>query len=140
MTGKQILPPSVLKAIYTPRSVTAPGSMPGFGLNKEWPEVSTGMYGLGQWTYHYRGHKVCVLLDPGILWPVIIPSLTSIDMRVPVRFPGFRSAVVHLPDDGFGVAILANDDTLGGLAAWVALKFRIVDELLGLNTIDWKSR
>lgn len=54
--------------------------------------------------------------------------------------PGFRSAVVHLPDDGFGVAILANDDTLGGLAAWVALKFRIVDELLGLNTIDWKSR
>lgn len=86
MTGKQILPPSVLKAIYTPRSVTAPGSMPGFGLNKEWPEVSTGMYGLGQWTYHYRGHKVCVLLDPGILWPVIIPSLTSIDMRVPVRF------------------------------------------------------
>ncbi|KAJ6620374.1 hypothetical protein B0H10DRAFT_1791968 [Mycena sp. CBHHK59/15] len=55
------------------------------------------------------------------------------------RGHGFHSEITRFPNDGFGVAVLTNDDPLGMLLM-EAIKYRIVDEILGLDVIDWNSR
>lgn len=82
------------------------------------PEMSSQMYGLGQEIYIYRGHQV--IDHPG-------------------RAPGQKSYIIRLPDKMIGVAVMCNDDESGDMFNEVA-KWRIIDDLLGLDPIDFKTR
>jgi CubicO group peptidase (beta-lactamase class C family) len=75
--------------------------------------VRYAAYGMGWFVHDYRGHKV--LFHPG-----------SID--------GFRCMVGLLPEDGFGFAILVNNDQL---ALPQALTQSLIDLKLGLPERDW---
>ncbi|KAF7327035.1 Beta-lactamase/transpeptidase-like protein [Mycena kentingensis (nom. inval.)] len=52
---------------------------------------------------------------------------------------GFKSQVTRFPSQDLGVAVLSNDEAFGG-AIMEAIKFRLVDEYLGLEPIDWTAR
>lgn len=52
---------------------------------------------------------------------------------------GFNAVVTRLPWDNIGVAILTNDYELGSVISEV-LKFRLIDEALGLDPIAWDVR
>lgn len=54
------------------------------------------------------------------------------------KVPGHLSQVARLPNDGLGVVILSNLDTV--LPAVLAIKYRIIDSYLGLPHVDWRSR
>ncbi|KAJ7635884.1 beta-lactamase/transpeptidase-like protein, partial [Mycena rosella] len=79
---------------------------------REAPELSVVVYGAAQMQSSYRGHDL-----PG--W--------------------FPQPVTRFPNDGFGVAVFTNDDTFGVQFKEI-IKFRIVDEVLGLSPVDWDSR
>src|SRR5580658_3941341 len=80
------------------------------------PEVGTGGYGLGLIISTYRGHK---LVEHG----------GNID--------GFSAEFAFLPQDGIGVAVLANLDGTG-LPNVVA--YSVFDRLLGLPQTPWSQR
>ncbi|KAJ7185375.1 beta-lactamase/transpeptidase-like protein [Mycena filopes] len=52
---------------------------------------------------------------------------------------GFKSMIARIPERNLGVAVLSNDDTFGAQIA-EAIKFRILDEALDLEVIDWTER
>jgi hypothetical protein len=82
------------------------------------PELSLREYGLAQASFTYRGYQV---VEHG------------------GDVPGQKSQVIRLPGEMIGIAIMVNDEQLGGTFHEVA-KWRIIDELLGLKPIDWESR
>jgi hypothetical protein len=82
------------------------------------PELSASSYGLAQWMYSYRGHKT-----EGHGGDV----------------PGQESLMVRLPDDGLGIFIATNDNEYGSQLAQV-VQFMILDEMLGLDPLDWEDR
>ncbi|KAF7428064.1 hypothetical protein PC9H_007283 [Pleurotus ostreatus] len=51
---------------------------------------------------------------------------------------GFNSMVARLPFDGLGIAVLTNDDAIGGYISF-AIVSRLVDEALGIQPEDWKT-
>jgi hypothetical protein len=61
---------------------------------------------------------------------VVRPSYTLI---------GFNSEIIRLPWDNFGLAVLDNDYELGRIIAKV-IQYRLLDEVLGLDPIDWVAR
>ncbi|KAE9396088.1 beta-lactamase/transpeptidase-like protein [Gymnopus androsaceus JB14] len=79
-----------------------------------YPELSPVVYGGGQGMYSYRGH--CNFLNIG-----------------------FHSQIIRFPFDDFGIVILLNDDKFG-THMYEVMKWRIVDEILGLESVDWNSR
>ncbi|KAJ7494033.1 beta-lactamase/transpeptidase-like protein, partial [Mycena latifolia] len=87
------------------------------GPNAEAPELSPTVYGGGQIQSSYRGH---VMVEHG------------------GDVPGFHSQITRFPADGVGIAVLTNDD-FGELMKEV-IKFRILDEVFGLEPVDWNSR
>jgi hypothetical protein len=52
---------------------------------------------------------------------------------------GFSSMISRIPSDNLGVAILSNDAISGGLIMQI-IRYRLLDEALGLEPIDWNSR
>jgi hypothetical protein len=54
-------------------------------------------------------------------------------------FLGFQSVISRMPFDNLGIAILTNDD-LFGIAACEVIKWRLFDDALGLERVDWNSR
>ncbi|KAF8626617.1 hypothetical protein AX15_004784 [Amanita polypyramis BW_CC] len=82
-----------------------------------YPELSPKVYGSGQKRYSYRGHEI---------------------IEHPGHNPGFQSLVSRYPNDNLAIAFLSNDDNANWLIE--AVKWRITDEILGLNEIDWDSR
>ncbi|GLB40046.1 putative beta-lactamase [Lyophyllum shimeji] len=82
------------------------------------PELSPTVYGGGQARSSYRGHEI-VEHDGGV--------------------PGFSSLVTRLPFDNLGLAILCNDNEYGG-AIMSIIRYRLIDEALGLDKIDWEGR
>jgi CubicO group peptidase (beta-lactamase class C family) len=80
------------------------------------PESTRHAYGLGWIIGRYRGHR---LAEHG----------GGID--------GFVTECMLLPDDGIGVAVMTN--TSSSLMAPV-VAYRLLDELLGLEPLDWFSR
>ncbi|KAJ7910142.1 hypothetical protein B0H13DRAFT_1482137, partial [Mycena leptocephala] len=78
--------------------------------------LSSVVYGGGQVQSSYRGHETLHLFD---------------------RQPGFHSQITRFPADGAGIAVLTKDD-FGELMKEV-IKFRIIDEIFGLNPVDWDS-
>jgi len=82
------------------------------------PEMSPYVYGFGQHGSTYRGHYV-VGHTGGL--------------------PGMTSIVVRLPYDGLGVVVMVNDATALPRMFEIPL-LRILDDLLGLEPIDWETR
>ena len=52
---------------------------------------------------------------------------------------GFISSVVRLPWDNIGVAVFSNDNDFGGFLTQ-SITYRLLDEALGLEPIDWNGR
>ena len=52
---------------------------------------------------------------------------------------GFLSNVARFPWDNIGVAVFSNDNDFGGLLSQV-ITYRLFDEALGLEPIDWDGR
>ncbi|KAG5649688.1 hypothetical protein H0H81_002495 [Sphagnurus paluster] len=93
-----------------------------------YPELSPKVYGPAQWRYSYRGHEIVEHggNNPGFKTQVArLPNLAG-------KIPRFPNAT------GLGVAVFSND--ADGSAVLESVKWRIVDDLLGLETIDWYSR
>jgi len=80
------------------------------------PEIPFKLYGLGWLIYPYRGQ---LLLEHG----------GNID--------GFSASVSFLPHHNSGVVVLSNKD---GDALTSALMYRLSDDLLGLEPLDWHTR
>lgn len=103
-------------AVITPDSI-ARMHMPQMVIpeDRTFPEVTQFAYGLGWLIGQYRGHRV-------------VSHKGGID--------GFLTECMLLPDQGIGVVVLTNCwSELGP-----AVAFRIFDELLGLEQIDWSAR
>ena len=83
--------------------------------DRTFPASTRHAYGLGWLAGRYRGHR---LLEHG----------GGID--------GFLTECMLLPDDGIGVAVMTNT-TSSVMTPVVA--YRILDELLGLEPLDWFS-
>jgi hypothetical protein len=109
-TQKQIIPSWIFQDAIKPQVSIVP--------QPEDPEITKAFYGLAQMTSTYRVHKI--IYHPG-------------------GMPGQRSAIIRLPDEMVGVAIMCNDDDLGDMFNEVA-KWRIIDDLLGLDPVDFKTR
>ena len=109
-TSDLIIPSTIIDATITPRVASR--------SNATDPETTLPYYGLAQSMYDYRGHRV---IEHG------------------GDVPGQKSQVIRLPDRMFGVAIMVNDEQLGDMYHQVA-KWRIIDHLLGLAPVDFKTR
>jgi hypothetical protein len=82
-------------------------------------EFGVATYGLGQWSYTYRGHQVY--------------GHTG-------GLPGASSLLYTLPQAGLGLMIAVNDVTFAK-EVYDIIAYRLVDELLGENPIiDWEGR
>ncbi|KAJ7154569.1 beta-lactamase/transpeptidase-like protein [Mycena filopes] len=110
VTNASIVPAAVIRTVATGVSV--------WEGNANEPEISPIVYGGAQEQYSYQGHDI---IEHG--GDVV----------------GFHTQITRLPIDGFGIAVLSNDDTFGTLFKEV-VKFRIIDALLGLPVVDWNSR
>jgi hypothetical protein len=102
------------------RAVMSPGTMarqhaPHMVLpeDRTFPASTRQAYGLGWMIGQYRGHR---LAEHG----------GGID--------GFQTECMLLPDDGIGVIVLTNTSS-SAMAPVVA--YRVLDELLGLEPLDW---
>jgi CubicO group peptidase (beta-lactamase class C family) len=83
--------------------------------DRTFPASTRQAYGLGWLIGQYRGHR---LAEHG----------GGID--------GFQTECMLLPDDGIGVAVMTNTSS-SAMAPVVA--YRVLDELLGIEPIDWFS-
>jgi hypothetical protein len=109
-TDEQVIPQSILEDTVKPQIQMKSKS--------DDPEITVPMYGLAQWTYKYKGFDV---------------------VEHTGAMPGQKSLIMRLPEKMIGVAIMVNDQQLGKLLNEVA-KWRIVDDLLALEPIDFKTR
>jgi CubicO group peptidase (beta-lactamase class C family) len=80
------------------------------------PEIGTSSYGMGLFISTYRGHK-------------FVEHGGNID--------GFSAEFAFLPQDGIGVAVLAN---LDGTVLPEAVAYNVFDRLLGLGQVPWNQR
>ncbi|KAF7326632.1 Beta-lactamase domain-containing protein [Mycena venus] len=85
-------------------------------FTENYPEFSASTYGGGQYKSNYRGHD---LIEHGG------------DVQ------GFHSAFTRFPFEGAGVAILSNDDLF---YIRDTIRYRVMDELFGLEPVDWNTR
>lgn len=110
----ELLAPRVL-----PRSFLASAATPiMIAAPSRHPELSDRGYGFGQDAYTYRGFRA--VAHGGDV-------------------PGQMSMVVRFPSEGFGVVVMVNDEYMGGRLLDV-LVYAVVDNLLGLERVDWESR
>jgi CubicO group peptidase (beta-lactamase class C family) len=110
--NEDILPADILEDIHTPQTVVRKGDMGPIYF----PEMDLTSYGLAWFIESYRGHR---LLHHG----------GTVD--------GFKSMQLFVPGSGIAVSALAN---LNNTQAVIAVAYKIVDFLLGLEPIDWDSR
>ncbi|KAJ7178172.1 beta-lactamase/transpeptidase-like protein [Mycena filopes] len=110
VSGETIIPEQVIRRVSSGITVAAPVA--------PFPEGSPVVYGGGQFRGTYRGFEY---IEHG-------GSVT-----------GFKSQITRIPTRNFGVAVLSNDESFGTEIV-EATKFRIIDEFLGLEAIDWSER
>ena len=82
------------------------------------PGTGAHYYGLGQWTYHYRG----------------VEAVTHFGIQA-----GQCSLIVRIPSRNTGFWISVNDNDFGSIFN-VVVGNMILDDLLGLEPIDWEGR
>jgi hypothetical protein len=56
-----------------------------------------------------------------------------------IAIPGFYSQISRLPFDNVGVAVLTNDNLYGPYIMEI-IRWRLLDEAIGLEPVDWSSR
>ncbi|KAG5643819.1 hypothetical protein DXG03_009596 [Asterophora parasitica] len=110
-TNQSVIPPEVIEKVSSGITV--------FGPAAAFPELSPSVYGGGQLRSTYRGHE-----------------LVSHDGGVP---EGFSSVISRFPSDDLGIAVISNDFDYGGIIAQI-VNYRLMDEGLGLEKIDWNGR
>ncbi|KAJ7914440.1 beta-lactamase/transpeptidase-like protein [Mycena leptocephala] len=110
VSGKAVIPEDVIRQVSTGITVAVPAARS--------PELSPGVYGGGQTRGTYRGHE---FIEHG------------------GSVLGFKSQITRIPHLNFGVAVLSNDEPFGTEIV-EAIKFRIIDEVLKLEAIDWSGR
>ncbi|KAK7054310.1 hypothetical protein VNI00_003503 [Paramarasmius palmivorus] len=108
-TGEVIIPESVLRTVASGVTVVDP-------RNKR-AVLSPVVYSGGQQIGTYRGHGY---IEHG------------------GDVGGAHSRVARLPFDNIGVAVLTNDDDLGPIFNDI-IKYRLIDEALGLEPFDWDT-
>ncbi|KAJ9091787.1 hypothetical protein QFC21_007090 [Naganishia friedmannii] len=111
-TNISVIPASAINACTKPYTAPPQPNPPNSDL------LSPQTYGMGQSMYSYRGHNV---IDHG-----------GAD-------PGMMSQIMRIPGDGLGVAVMVNDDAFGTMFT-DAVRWRIVDHLLGLEPVNWRTR
>jgi hypothetical protein len=87
-------------------------------LNSDADVIGPKTYGFGQKMYTYRGHHV---IEHG-----------GAD-------PGQMSQVARVPGAGIGVVVMVNDHEFGTGFHQVVQRM-ILDQLLGLEPVDWATR
>jgi CubicO group peptidase (beta-lactamase class C family) len=110
--GKVVVKQASLHETHTPQMVVRTDDPNSRSVNEGTHMMA---YGMGWAIQDYRGHH-------------LVSHGGAID--------GFRAMVALLPDERYGVAILAN---LGGNNMPECLRASIVDELLGLPAKDWNA-
>ncbi|KAJ7038058.1 beta-lactamase/transpeptidase-like protein [Mycena alexandri] len=108
--NKTVIPAEVIRRVSSGVVVSVPVA--------QFPEGSPKVYGGGQSRGTYRGFEY--IEHGGAVW-------------------GFKSMITRIPDQNLGVAVLSNDDPFGGQIA-EAVKFRILDEALSLEAVNWTER
>lgn len=109
-TNSSVIPADVVQTAAT-----------GFSISSgvaAFPELSPVVYAGGQDRGTYRGYE-----------------------RLHHRgsAPGFRSVLMWLPSENIGVAVLTNDEEFGLLFSY-SIVYRLIDEALGLEPLDWATR
>lgn len=85
---------------------------------RAYAEIGAPNYGIALFVRHYRGHR---LVHHG------------------GEIGGFRAEIAWLPDDGAGAVVLTNSNGEARVVKTIILR-RLLDELLGLDPIDWNAR
>lgn len=80
------------------------------------PSMSLMAYGLGQYTWTHRGHRI---------------------VGHHGRWPSYQAVVLRLPDDDIGLAVFCHDETFGPTIIDVIVN-TIIDDLLHLEPMDWE--
>ncbi|QBD76986.1 serine hydrolase [Ktedonosporobacter rubrisoli] len=86
--------------------------------SEAYPEESHYCYGLGWWTFTYRGHRV-VQHSGGV--------------------PGFSLLTTFLPDDKLGIVTFTNREAYQ-VAVHSIFTFNLCDRVLGLDEMPWNER
>ena len=110
--GKVIVKPQSIHETHTPQMVIRTDDPTSRSVNEGTHMMA---YGMGWAIQDYRGHH-------------LVSHGGAID--------GFRAMVALLPDEHYGIAILAN---LGGNNMPECLRASLVDTLLGLPAKDWNA-
>ncbi|KAL4262563.1 Beta-lactamase-related domain-containing protein [Pleurotus pulmonarius] len=110
-TGSVVIPADAIQTVSTGHIVDT--TVP-YG---QVPLLTPAVYGGGQTIRNYKGH---VIMEHG------------------GSVSGFNSMVARLPFDGLGIAVLTNDDAIGGYMSF-AIVSRLVDEALGIQPEEWKT-
>ncbi|CAK5274086.1 unnamed protein product [Mycena citricolor] len=108
--NESVIPPEVLQKVASGVTVLTPVA--------RFPELSPIVYGGGQMRGTYRGVE---MIEHG------------------GSTPGFKSQIARFPSKNLGVAVLINEEDLG-VSIMETIKYRIVDEYLALEPVDWLGR
>jgi CubicO group peptidase (beta-lactamase class C family) len=109
--GTRLLSDSVLAEMYTPHTVIRSDSV----ADRMFPDTNFGAYGLGWRLQDYQGRK-------------LVNHSGSINYT--------RTQVSMIPSEGIGVVAIAN---LSSSNLQLALTYRVLDALLGLDPRDWSA-
>lgn len=112
-SGKQVLPPNVLKATLQP-AVGLPNTL---GEALGYWEVLNPDYGMGREMASYRGHLI---------------TFHGGDL------PGFHSQVSFMPNDKIGVIVFVISDHSAPL--YNAISYNVYERLLGMDQTPWTQR
>jgi hypothetical protein len=78
----------------------------------------------------YLARRVC---------PRFVEKIPYFVIKSPYLLTGFNSEVLRLPWDDVGFAVLTNDNELGFTISQI-VKYRLLDEVLALEPIDWRAK
>src|SRR6266705_4788405 len=112
-SGKQVLPPNVLKATMQP-AIGLPNTL---GEALGYWELLNPAYGMGRQTASYRGHLL---------------TYHGGDL------PGFHSQVSFMPNDKIGVIVLVISDHSAPL--YNIVSYNVYERLLGMDQTPWSQR
>ncbi|KAJ7453772.1 beta-lactamase/transpeptidase-like protein [Mycena latifolia] len=126
-TNATIIPSSVIQTVATGVTVAVG--------NAQAPELSPVVYGGGQVHLSYRGHD---MVEHNGAIPGELNYTSSPEKAAQVDELGFFAWITRFPLDGAGVAVIVNEDL--GLYTADIIKYRIIDEIFGLDPVDWNSR
>ncbi|WVQ78590.1 hypothetical protein IAT38_000676 [Cryptococcus sp. DSM 104549] len=112
---KELIQPSVLPAELVASVVQTFSVVTGFASS---PLMGIQSYGLAQIVYTYRGF-----------------AIHGHEGSV----PGHQSLLARLPDQGFGLMVVVNDDEFGSLMCQI-VALSIIDAVMGLEPVNWESQ